>query len=229
MSVAVAANVTEAPHTPAVLVAEMFPGHTIVGASLSVTVTVKRHVAIRPEVFVAVAVTVVTPTGKNVPGFWEYVTVTPTQGSVAVATNVTNVPHWPWSAAAVMLPGHVIVGNRLLTTVTVNVHVAVFPAASVAVAVTTVVPAKNTLPEAWLYVTVVPGQLSVATAAAYVIVREQEPAIFPDTFAGQLMLGACVSFTVTVKEQVVVLPAASVAVAVTVVVPTLKAAPEAGL
>ena len=46
---------------------------------------------------------------------------------------------------------------------------------------------------------------------------------------GQVMTGACVSFTVTVKEQVAVLPFTSVALATTVVVPTLKVEPEAGL
>src|SRR5687767_8648994 len=40
--------------------------------------------------------------------------------------------------------------------------------------------------------------------------------------AGQVITGACVSLTVTVNEQVAVLPAASRAVYVTVVTPTLK-------
>lgn len=50
------------------------------------------------------------------------------------------------------------------------------------------------------------------------------------TLAGQVMDGACVSLTVTVKEQVAVLPAASVAVDVTVVgTPTGKKVPLAGV
>jgi hypothetical protein len=44
-----------------------------------------------------------------------------------------------------------------------------------------------------------------------------------------VIVGACVSFTVTVNEQVAVLPLASVAVTVTVVVPTGNVLPEAGL
>ena len=48
------------------------------------------------------------------------------------------------------------------------------------------------------------------------------------TFAGHVITGGCVSFTVTVNEQVAVLPAPSVAVAVTVVVPFGKVEPEAG-
>lgn len=49
--------------------------------------------------------------------------------------------------------------------------------------------------------------------------------------AGQVRLGACVSFTCTTKEQVelfVLLPEASVARQITVVAPVLKKAPLAG-
>jgi hypothetical protein len=49
------------------------------------------------------------------------------------------------------------------------------------------------------------------------------------TFAGQVMFGACVSFTVTVNEQLAVLLDASVTEQFTVVVPLLKVAPEAGV
>ena len=47
-------------------------------------------------------------------------------------------------------------------------------------------------------------------------------------FEGQAILGGCVSTTVTVKEQLAVLPEASVAVAVTVVVPFGKVEPDGG-
>ena len=46
------------------------------------------------------------------------------------------------------------------------------------------------------------------------------------TFAGHVIVGACVSFTVTVKLHVAVFEAASVAVQVTVVVPTGNVEPE---
>jgi len=46
------------------------------------------------------------------------------------------------------------------------------------------------------------------------------------TFAGQLSEGAVVSRTVTLKEQVVVFPAASFAVTVTGVVPSGNTEPE---
>ena len=47
-------------------------------------------------------------------------------------------------------------------------------------------------------------------------------------FDGQVTVGTWLSTTVTVKEQVAVLPLPSVAVAVTVVVPTLNTLPLAG-
>ena len=47
--------------------------------------------------------------------------------------------------------------------------------------------------------------------------------------AGQVIVGFCASTTVTVNVHEAVLPAASVAVAVTVVVPTGKKLPDAGL
>jgi hypothetical protein len=52
--------------------------------------------------------------------------------------------------------------------------------------------------------------------------------LFTVIFAGQVITGGCTSLTVTVKVQVAVLPVASVAVEVTVVVPTGKNEPEAG-
>jgi len=48
------------------------------------------------------------------------------------------------------------------------------------------------------------------------------------TFAGQVIVGACVSFTVTVNVQVAVWLDVSVAVQVTVVVPFGKVEPLAG-
>jgi hypothetical protein len=47
-------------------------------------------------------------------------------------------------------------------------------------------------------------------------------------FAGHVIIGGSVSLTVTVNEHVAVFPDASVAVQVTVVVPSWKVEPEAG-
>ena len=55
-----------APHCPASLLTLMSAGQVITGSSSSVTVTVKEQEAV-PHEFVAVAVTVVVPTGKKLP------------------------------------------------------------------------------------------------------------------------------------------------------------------
>ena len=48
---------------PLFVVAVTFAGHVIIGATLSVTVTVCEHVAVLPEPSVTVQITVVTPNG----------------------------------------------------------------------------------------------------------------------------------------------------------------------
>jgi hypothetical protein len=65
----------------------------------------------------------------------------------------------------VILAGQVKVGASVSFTVIVNVQVAVFPEASVAVLVTVVVPGGNKLPEAGTLVTVTLEQLSVVVGA----------------------------------------------------------------
>jgi len=64
------------------------------------------------------------------------------------------------------------------------------------------------------------SQLSVAVATPTFTVAEQEPVgLVTVTVLGQVMLGASVSFTVTVCVQDELLPEPSVAVQVMVVVP----------
>jgi hypothetical protein len=87
-----------------------------------------------------------------------------------------------------------------------------------------IVPLGN--PEVWLVVT--PEQLSVPTGGVKVTTAPHCPASFVTLiFAGHAMTGNSMSFTVTVKEQVLTLFDASVAVNVCVVTPTGKVAPLA--
>ena len=125
------------------------------------------------------------------------------------------------------------------------------PAASVATKVFRVVPTGKLLPDAKpaIWVIVAPGQLSV-TSLSYSYkalqspgslltvaslskdenpdkllpwtLREINPAALP-----QVKFGSSVSVTFTVKEQVAVLPATSVAWKTTVLEPTGKALPDA--
>jgi hypothetical protein len=70
----------------------------------------------------------------------------------------------PLGAAFVTITsaGQVITGFSVSLMVTVKVQLLVFPAASVAVHVTVVIPLANVAPEGGLQTVVTPGQLSVA-------------------------------------------------------------------
>jgi hypothetical protein len=115
-----------------------------------------------------------------------------------------------------------------LKTVTVKLHVAVFPDASVAVQVTVVVPTGKGEPLGGVQIVVTPGQLSEATGFAkltiVLFVGGQVTAPTVVTFAGQVIDGGCVSLTVIVNEQL----GPAVVLQVTVVVPTGKNEPLAG-
>jgi hypothetical protein len=99
--------------------------------------------------------------------------------------------------------------------------------------VTVVVPTGNIEPLGGVHTEVTPGQLSDIVGAGKVTVAlleiGQVCAATAVTFAGQVIVGGCVSLTVTVKLQEPVLFELSVAVQVTVVVPLGKVEPERGL
>ena len=75
------------------------------------------------------------------------------------------VEHDPVSAGLVIFAGQLIVGGCVSVTVTVKLHVALLPEASVAVQVTVVVPTVKLDPEGGLQLVVTPGQLSAAVGA----------------------------------------------------------------
>lgn len=118
-----------------------------------------------------------------------------------------------------------------LNTVTVKVQLAVLPDVSAAVQVTVVVPTGKTEPLGGVHTEVTPGQLSDTVGAGKVTVAPLEIgqvcAATAVTFAGQVIVGGCVSLTVMVKVQsgLAVVPDAS---QFTVVVPFAKNDPEAG-
>ena len=95
----------------------------------------------------------------------------------------------------------------------------------VAVTVTVVVPTGKKDPEAGLETIVVPGQLSVAVGVKVTTAPHTLGSLPLTIFAGQVTTGACVSFTLTVNVQV----APDADVEVTVVVPTGKKEPDAGV
>ena len=110
----------------------------------------------------------------------------------------------------------------------------ILPDASVALQLTVVVPTGKLLPEAGVQATVKPvGQLSVAVGGVKVTVAAQVPfgAMTFVIFDGQApSTGNWASLIVTVKVHGAdILPEASVALQLTVVVPTAKLLPEAGV
>lgn len=124
--------------------------------------------------------------------------------------------------------GQVIV--QPCATVTVKEQLPELPDVSLAVQVTVVTPIGKLEPEAGVQVTgLEPSQVSLAVAVN-VAVAEPEPIGFSVTLIGpgQVTTGPWLSATVTVKLHEPLLPDASEAVQVTVVVPLGNAVPEAG-
>jgi hypothetical protein len=114
----------------------------------------------------------------------------------------------------------------LSLTVTVNEQLAVSPAPSVTVQLTVVVPFGKAVPLAGLHTTALADseQLSLAVGANVTTAEQRFGSVFFVIGDGQVICGACVSLTITVKLQV----GPDCAVQVTVVRPTGKAEPEAG-
>jgi hypothetical protein len=113
---------------------------------------------------------------------------------------------------------------------TLNVHWALFPLASVAVQVTCVVPSGKMLPEAGLQTTVGDAsQLSLTDSVGNVTDAPLGLVQSTVTSSGQVIDGAVTSCTVTLNVHWALFPLASVAVQVTCVVPSGKILPEAGL
>lgn len=215
------------------LVTLIFAGQVIDGFWVSFTVTVNVQFPVLPLASVAEQVTVVTPFGNAVPLAGTQFTA-PTPGQLSVTAGVANVviaEHRFGSVLLVMFPGQgPTTGGWLSLTVTVNVHgvVDTFPDASVALQLTVVTPFANVDPLAGVQLAVAPGQLSLAVAVNVTLAVQIPAPVFVVMFEGQVTVGGCASFTVTVNEQLDE-PPVLLAVHVTVVVPLLKVLPDAGV
>src|SRR5215208_1885234 len=117
-------------------------------------------------------------------------------------------------------------------TMTLNEPSALFPAASVAVQLTVVVPNGNVEPEAGVHSGVTePSTKSVAVAAAAAYVTVAPCGLVASAAGGadgSVNFGGVVSCTMTLNEPSALFPDASVAVQLTVVVPNGNVEPEAG-
>jgi hypothetical protein len=99
-----------------------------------------------PEASRVVNVPIVVPSANMLPDAGVAVTLTaPFTMSVALAENVTPAPA-ALVASAIRFAGAMIVGAVLSRTETVNEPVAAFPASSVAIASTVVIPSANVEP-----------------------------------------------------------------------------------
>jgi hypothetical protein len=131
----------------------------IVGASISLTVTVNVHESLFPNASVATIFTGVTPTAKTEPDAGVATDVTPGQLSSTVGVKFTLVPHESKPFERTIGAGHWMVGFCVSFTVTVNVHESLFPDASVATIFTGVMPTGKNDPDAGVLTIVTgPGQ-----------------------------------------------------------------------
>lgn len=117
------------------------------------------------------------------------------------------------------------VGLMLSTTVTLKEQGVSFCAASVTVTCTGVVPTVKKVPDAGTLLMVSPGQLSLEVTVKLTRAPHCPGVLLTVMLAGQLATGSSVSLTVTVKLQVPVLDAGSVAENETFEVPTGKVLP----
>src|SRR5437763_1378322 len=129
-------------------------------------VTIERESSMLPLASVTRNVLVVMPLGKVAPlarpALW--VTTAPGQLSLLLTLKVTLLLlHWPMSVFPTMLAGQLMVGFSVSLMVTVKLHAAVLPLASVTRNLLVVMPLGKVAPLARpaLWVTTAPGQLSL--------------------------------------------------------------------
>ena len=122
---------------PGLVLTTKLLGQVMVGSVTSLTVTVKVHWAVRSARSVAVYRTVVMPMEKLAPRTGELVTALTPWLSLAVGSVQDTAKDGPVEGALTCtLAGQAMAGGAMSLTLTVNVQLAVLPAASVAVLVT---------------------------------------------------------------------------------------------
>src|SRR5688572_17749183 len=100
-----------------------------------------------------------------------------------------------------MLAGHTTLGASKSSTVTLKAQPAWFPAPSVAVQFTVVVPVRNCEPAGGLQTTVAPLQLSRAVTAKSTACAHWPGAVLVSSFSGQTITGGWMSPTFTFFEH----------------------------
>src|SRR2546429_7488831 len=105
----------------------MFPGQTMAGFSVSLTVTVKVQAFVFPVASGAVQVTVVVPVAKADPLAGTQTVATPGQLSVAEAEKVTLLEQVPPEVLTMMLTGQMATGAWVSLTMTVKLQLPTLP------------------------------------------------------------------------------------------------------
>jgi hypothetical protein len=183
--------------------------------------------ACSPPKSVTVHVTVVLPTGKELPLAGVHTgTRSSCSVSLAVTSKLTSAPRGP-VALTTMVSGTAMVGASLVT-MTVNSPLSCSPAKSVAVQDTMVFPMRKLLPFGGMHTGVSAGCSVSVTVAAKSTMAPVAPVAATVMFAGTVRSGA-VLVIVTEKVACPVKPRESVAVHVTVLMPIGKTAPLAGV
>jgi hypothetical protein len=204
-------------------------GAVTTGPIVSATVTVNDAAPVFPFTSVAVQVTVVAPSGKVDPLAGVHVTGTgPSTLSVAEVVKLNAAPV-ALVASTVAFAGTVTTGPVVSVTVTVKDAAPLLPLVSVAVHETVVGPSGKVDPLAGVQLTA-RGPSTPSLADAVKLNAAPVAAVASTVaFAGTVTTGPVVSVTVTVKEAAPLLPVVSVAVQVTVVGPSGKVDPLAGV
>jgi hypothetical protein len=166
LSLTVGVNVTTAVLLQVLVV--IVAGQLIVGAVLSLTVTVNEQLFVPPPVSTALQVTVVTPLANVAPLAGEQVVVNVLpHGLLEVTVHFTTCEQEVDDVFVVILPGQVIFGGGA-TSETVKPQVFVLPQSSTAVHVTLVLPVTNPVPGNGTHVTFgMPPHVSPAVGATY--------------------------------------------------------------
>jgi hypothetical protein len=141
---------------------------------------------------------------------------------------LTIEPFGPFASTVKVLGTEVKAGPEASVTVTWKLPVAVFPAVSLTVQFTVVVPIVNVAPDAGLQFGDRDPETRSLAVAEYVTVLPADESASTVVLDGKFRVGFVVSWTVTLNDMVAVLFAASVAVQVTGVVPIGKVEPDDG-
>jgi hypothetical protein len=182
-----------------------------------------------PLTSVAILLTVVVPALNVLPDAGLDTIADNPQLSVPVTENVTTAVQLFILPFTVIFDGQLIAGAWLSVTVTVKPHVLVFPFTSVATLFTVVIPVLNVLPDEGLETTEAIPQLSVPLTLNVTTALQFPASVFWLMLFEHVITGVSLSVTVTVKLQELVLPLKSVATLLTVVAPTVKVLPDAGV